>query len=207
MDKRAADAVKELNLLRKDTKDMRLAAEEWKSPWQTLIAIILSARTRDEKTIQIARILFNKYPTAKTLADANIEDVKKIIRPVNYYNNKSRNIINCSKKIFEEHNNKVPEKEIELLKLPGVGRKTANVFLSERGEDAIGVDTHVSYISQKFGWTENSNPEKIEHDLKNLFPRKYWRTLNSTLVRFGKSHISKRNQDILIEEIKNRVEK
>lgn len=199
-------AIKELSLLKKHMKNMRLAAEEWKSPWQTLIAIILSARTRDEKTIQVAKRLFDKYPTARDLANANIEDVKKIIRSINYYNNKSEHIIHCSKIIVEKYHNIVPHDENELLKLSGVGRKTMNVFLSEMGKDAIGVDTHVAYISQKFNWTTNSNPEKIEHDLKELFPRRYWRNLNSTLVRFGKSHISKNSQNKLIDEIRQKVE-
>jgi endonuclease III len=204
MEKRVA--IKELSLLKKHTNNMRLAAEEWKSPWQTLIAIILSARTRDEKTIQIAKKLFEKYPHTKDLAYANIDDVKQIIRPLNYYNNKSKHIIHCSKKIVEEYKDEVPRNEDDLLKLAGVGRKTMNVFLSEMGHDAIGVDTHVSYISQKFGWTKNSNPDKIENDLKNLFPKRYWRTLNSTLVRFGKSNISKSSQNKLIDEIKKQAE-
>jgi endonuclease-3 len=199
-------AIKELSILKKHTKNMRLAAEEWKSPWQTLIAIILSARTRDETTIHVSKELFERYPNAKDLACADIEDVKRIIRPINYYNNKSRNIINCSKKIFAEYSGSVPKEEDELLKLPGVGRKTMNVFLSEMGKDAIGVDTHVAYISQKFGCTKNSNPAKIEHDLKELFPKEYWRTLNSILVRFGKSHINKKAQNKLIDEIKKKVE-
>jgi endonuclease III len=199
-------AIKELSLLKKHIGSMRLAAEEWKSPWQTLIAIILSARTRDEKTIQIAKKLFEKYPNATALAHADIDEVKKIIRPLNYYNNKSEHIISCSRKIVEEYKDKIPHDENELLKLAGVGRKTANVFLSEMGHDAIGVDTHVAYISQRFGWTENSNPDKIENDLKNLFPKSYWRNLNATLVRFGKNNISKSSQNKLIDEIKKKAE-
>lgn len=194
-------AINQLSLLSEDVKQMRLAAEEWKNPWQTLIAIILSARTRDEKTIIVAKNLFDKYPDAENLAYANLEDVEKIIRPVNFYKNKSKNIINCSKEIFENHKNKVPKEEKELLKLAGVGRKTANVFLNEMGEDAIGVDTHVSYISQKLGWTKNSRPEKIEHDLEELFPKEYWRKINPTLVRFGKSHTSKKHKDKIIQNI------
>lgn len=204
MDKRVA--IKELSLLKKHTKDMRLAAEEWKNPWQTLIAIILSARTRDEKTIEVAKKLFKKYPNARDLAYADIEDVKQIIRSINYYNNKSKHIIHCSKIIIEEYHGLVPHDENELLKLSGVGRKTMNVFLSEMGRDTIGVDTHVAYISRRFGWTENSNPDKIENDLKELFPKEYWRNLNATLVRFGKSNISKNSQNKIIDEIRNQVE-
>jgi endonuclease III len=200
-------ALKELSLLDKDAKNMRLAAENWKNDWQTLISIILSARTRDEKTIEVAKKLFNKYKDAKELSNANIEDVKEIIRPVNYYNNKSRNVIKCSEMIVTEYHNNVPHKEEELLKLSGVGRKTANVFLSEIGKEGLGVDTHVSYISQKLGWTTNSNPHKIEQDLKKLFPKNYWKKVNPVLVRFGKTHTSKKHKDNLLKQIKEKFEK
>ncbi|MFZ1970928.1 MAG: endonuclease III [Candidatus Nanoarchaeia archaeon] len=200
-------ALKELSLLDKDAKNMRLAAENWKNDWQTLISIILSARTRDEKTIEVAKKLFSKYKNAKELSNANIEDVKEIVKTVNYYNNKSRNIIKCSEKIATEYHNKVPKKEEELLRLSGVGRKTANVFLSEIGKDGLGVDTHVSYISQKLGWTMNSNPHKIEQDLKKLFPKKYWKRVNPILVRFGKTHISKKHKDELLNQIKEKLKK
>ena len=83
-----------------------------------------------------------------------------------------------------------------------MGSKTANVFLAETGTDAIGVDTHVSYISQKLGWTKNGEPEKIERDLKNLFDKKHWRKINSTLVRFGKTHTSRKKKESLLEKIK-----
>ncbi len=195
-------ALKQLRELSKEPKLMRLAAEDWVSDFETLISIILSARTRDETTIEIGKNLFKKYPDAEKLAKAKQVDVEKIIRPVNYYRNKSRNIINCAKRLKEDFGGKVPYDIEKLITLPGVGRKTANVFLSENGKDAIGVDTHVSYISQKLGWTKNSNPHKIEADLQNLFPKKYWSKVNSTLVRFGKSHTSRKEKDRLIEEIK-----
>lgn len=199
-------AIKELFILNKYTKKMRLAAEDWKNDWQTLIAIILSARTRDEKTIEIAKKLFKRYNNAKELSNADINDVMKIVRPVNYYRNKSKNIIKCSEKIVNEYQNEIPKTEERLLALSGVGRKTANVFLSEIGKDAIGIDTHVSYISQKLKWTNNSNPNKIEQDLKHLFPRKYWRKINSTLVRFGKTHTSRKKEDNLLNNLRNKFE-
>ena len=182
---------------------MRLAAEEWKSPFQILISIIMSARTRDEVTIKVAEKLFKNFPNSKKLGTAKLSEVQKTIRPVNFYRNKSKNIIACSKKLESDFRNKIPTKIEELIKLPGVGRKTANVFLTEIGEDGIGIDTHVSYVSQKLGWTKNKNPTKIEEDLKKLFPKKYWNKVNSTLVRFGKTHTSRTQKDELLEEIKN----
>jgi endonuclease-3 len=188
--------------MKKNSSKMRLAAEKWRSEWQILISIILSARTRDEKTIPVSKELFKKYSSPKRLADAKLKDVEKIIKPINFYRNKSKYIINCSKEIIKDYHGKVPNKIEELIKLPGVGRKTANVFISEVGGDGIGVDTHVSYISQKLNWTKNKKPEKIEEDLKELFSKKYWNKVNSTLVRFGKTYTSKKKKDELIEEIK-----
>lgn len=201
MNKKTADAIKELSLLKNHAKNIPLAAENWKTPWQTLISIILSARTRDETTIKICKILFAEYPNLQKLANANVKDVELIIRPVNYYKTKSRNIISCSQQIINIYRGKVPRKEEKLLTLSGVGRKTTNVFLSEMGKDAIGVDTHVSYISQGLEWTKNKNPHKIEEDLKNLFPQKYWKKVNPIVVRFGKSHTNKKHKDEIIEEI------
>ena len=193
-------ALKQLKLIEKNQKKMRLAAQEWKSPFQILISTILSARTRDETTIPAAEKLFKKYPTAKKLSTAKTLDIQKIIKPVNFYRNKAKNIVECSKQIVELR--KIPLEIDELVKLRGVGRKTANVFLSEIGKDGIGVDTHVAYISQKLEWTKNKNPHKIEIDLKELFPKKSWNRINETLVRFGKTHTSRKNKNELLEEIK-----
>ena len=195
-------ALKQLKLLAKNPKEMRLAAEEWKSPFQILISTALSARTRDETTIPVAETLFKKYPTSKKLSKAKLSEIQKIIRPVNFYKNKSKNIIECAIQIEKEFGGKVPMEIDELVKLRGVGRKTANVFLSEMGKPGIGVDTHVSYISQKLGWTKNKNQHKIEQDLKKLFPKKCWNKVNSTLVRFGKTHTSRKEKDKILNQIK-----
>ncbi len=202
MDFKTSRAIKQLNKLASLGNEMRLAAEEWKNNFQTLVSIIMSARTRDETTIKVAQKLFEKYPDAKSLSKANVSKIEKLIRPVNFYHNKSKNILNCAKVLVKDYNSKVPETIEELVKLPGVGRKTANVFITEIGGHGIGVDTHVSYCSQKLGWTENKKQEKIESDLKKLFPKKYWNKVNSTLVRFGKTHQSKKQKDEVLEEVK-----
>ena len=103
-------ALKQLKSMDLKSKKMRLAAEKWKTPWQTLISIILSARTRDEKTIPISKKLFEKYSSANKLANSQIKDVEKIIRPVNFYKNKSKNIINCSKEIVKKRKGRIPNK-------------------------------------------------------------------------------------------------
>src|SRR3989344_3308506 len=185
-------ALKQLEALGAGGKMMRLAAEEWDSDFQILVSTILSARTRDEVTIVVAENLFKKYPTAETLSKAKVNDVEKIIRPVNFYRNKTKNIINCSKELVENFKGAVPYDLESLISLPGVGRKTANVFLAEHGKHALPVDTHVFYISRKLGWAKNKNPHKVEEELRQLFPKKYWNKINTTLVRFGKTHTSRK---------------
>ncbi|MBU2503450.1 MAG: endonuclease III [Nanoarchaeota archaeon] len=194
----------ELERLGKKPGELRLAAESWGSPFQILISTIMSARTRDEVTIKVAEKLFKKYPTAEKLSEAELSDLEELIKPVNFYRNKSKNILNCAKVLFEEHRGKVPTDLDSLVSLPGVGRKTANVFLSEIGDDAIGVDTHVAHISGKLGWTKHppESAHKIESNLKELFSKKHWGKINPTLVRFGKTHTSRKEKDELLGEVR-----
>ena len=184
-------------------KKMRLAAERWPNEWQTLVAIMLSARTRDETAIRVAEALFAKYRTPAALARARAVEATRIIRPVNFFRNKTKNVLGCARTLVERFKNKVPHTLAELVTLPGVGRKTANVFLSEYGADAIGVDTHVSYISQKLGWTKYRAPRKIEKDLEKLFPRNLWSRVNGVCVRFGKSYQGRQKKDEILERMSN----
>ena len=195
-------ALKQLSALSKDVKNMRLAAESWKSPFQTLISTIMSARTRDEVTIVVADKLFSKFPTPNKLAKANLKQIQTIIKPVNFYKNKSKNIIACAKMLVDNYNGRVPNTIEELIKLPGVGRKTANVFISEYGKPGIAVDTHVHYISNYLGWSKNKNPHKVEADLKKIFPENLWSDVNPTLVRFGKTHTSRIQKNKMLDEVK-----
>ena len=195
-------ALKQLEALQKQSSTMRLAAQEWDSDWKILISTIMSAQSRDETTIVIANSLFQKFPALQLLSKAKFNSVLRILKSLNYNRTKSKNIIACAKMIMEKYGGNVPHDFNKLVELPGVGRKTANVFLSEVGHDAIGIDTHAAYISQKLGWTKNKNPQKIEEDLKALFPQKYWSGLNQILVRFGKTHTSKKKKDAILENIK-----
>jgi len=195
-------AINQLKKINKLKGDMRLAAENWPTDFQTLISTILSARSLDETTIRVCKVLFKKYPNANLLSKAKTSDIQKIIRPINFYRNKTKSITNCAKDLVEDYNGKVPKDYEELLKLPGVGGKTANIVLSEQGKDAIGVDTHVFYCSRYLGWSKSSKPEGVEEDLKKLFPKRYWKKLNPTLVRFGKKYTSRKEKDKLLDEIK-----
>ena len=169
--------------------------------WQTLIAILMSARTRDEVTVIVAENLFVEFPTLVELSKANPKDIARIIGPVNFFQNKTKYVISLAGELLKQYAGKPPHELEKLILLSGVGRKTANVFLAEYGADAIGVDTHVSYISQKLGWTKHTDPDKIEQDLLALFPRTCWRKLNSTLVRFGKTYQSRIEKDTLLDLI------
>jgi len=200
--KKAIKQLKELERLG-SVKKMRLAAEGWDAEWKTLISIALSARTRDEVTVIVGEKLFARYKTPTELAKANPNEVASIIGPVNFFQNKTKNIIACAKVLVAEYGGTPPHDLSKLVELPAVGRKTANVFLSEYGADAIGVDTHVSYISQRLRWTGYSDPYKIEQDLQNLFPKNYWSRVNGTCVRFGKTYMSRVKKSEILERISN----
>jgi endonuclease-3 len=195
-------AIKQLKELKKLSFKLRLAAQGWKKPWQILISTMLSARTRDTKTISVSNILYKKYRSLKKLANANPSNIKKIIKPINYYKTKTKNVLGCAKILIKEYKGNIPKDFNELIKLPGVGRKTANIFLSQMGKNTIGVDTHVLYISQKLQWTKNKKPSKIEEDLKKLFPKSYWKKLNLILVRFGQTYTNRKEKDRVLKDIK-----
>jgi len=191
--KKAVNQLKALEKLIPD-KEMRLAAE-WKEDWKVLISTILSAQTKDETTIKISKILYKRYPTPAKLASASLKDIRKIIRPVNYHKTKARHIKETARIISKRG---IPEHIGGLLELPGVGRKVANVYLAEaRNAPCIGVDTHVTRVSQKLSWTKHKNPHKIEKDLEGLFPRRYWNSINYIVVRFGRSTKRKDEDKIL----------
>lgn len=192
--------IKQLKQLQKLGKSLRLAAE-WRKPWQSLISTILSARTRDTKTIEVSNELYSRYGTIEKLAKGKYRDVASIIRPVNFYKTKAKNIIECAKAIVLEHGGRVPRDFSKLVELPGVGRKTANVFLAYQGGAHIGVDTHVGYISRYLRWTKHEKQEEVERDLEKIFPRRMWRAINYTLVRFGQTYKGKKEKNMILDEI------
>src|SRR3972149_10098458 len=134
-------AIRQLEALEGHGKLLRLAAE-WNKPWQSLISTILSARTRDDKTIEVSNKLYKRYRNLRELSNANLKDVWDIIREVNYYKTKTKHIIQGAKMLVSQYNSKIPHNFSKLVELPGVGRKTANVFLAHQGHATIGVDTH-----------------------------------------------------------------
>jgi endonuclease-3 len=157
-------------------------------PFQLLVAVVLSAQTTDVAVNKATPALFAKYPDAKALATANPKDVERIISTLGFFRNKTKNIIGLAKMLVEKHGGEVPRTMAELVKLPGVGRKTANVVLGVAfgTPEGIVVDTHVQRLSQRLGWTRHEQPERIEQDLVRLIPRDRWDEAGHTLIFHGR---------------------
>jgi endonuclease III len=158
-------------------------------PFQLLIATILSAQCTDERVNMVVPGLFRRYPGPRDFADAGQADIENAIRSTGFFRMKARNIIACSKALMERHGGRVPESLEELVALPGVGRKTANVVLGQAFGIVSGVvvDTHVHRLSRRLGFTTADSPEKIEQDLMRLFREQDWIMLSSVLILHGRS--------------------
>ena len=156
--------------------------------FQLLVATILSAQCTDERVNMVTPGLFKKYPTPKHLASADQSELEQEIRSTGFYRMKAKNIIACSKGLVEKHDGIVPKTMDELVQLPGVGRKTANVVLGQAYgiSSGIVVDTHVHRLSQRLGLTNADTAEKIEEDLMNVFPKSSWIGLGSVLILHGR---------------------
>ncbi|MFT4244718.1 MAG: endonuclease III domain-containing protein [Candidatus Woesearchaeota archaeon] len=196
-----------LSLVEKKYGDVnfRLAGEGWNYPWQTLLVTILSAQSKDELTIKISEKLFEKYPTLKDLASARYDEVLVILKSMNYNRTKTKHIITSAKMLLEEFNGIVPTNIEELIKLPGVGRKTANLVISEEFEiPGICVDTHVQRMCNVFGFVNTKDDrDATEKILKEILPPLYWTPINRLFVLWGKECPSK-NPEILLEVLLNK---
>ena len=176
------------NTFSRSTALERLQKQEEGNPFKVLIGTILSSRTRDENTTNALTKLFTKYKDSKEIADADIEDIKKAISLVGFYNIKAKRIKEVSKIINEQYQGKVPSNIKDLLGLPGVGRKTANCVLVYGFEiPAIPVDTHVHRICNRLGIVNTKDPDNTEEKLSEILDKKYWIKLNSIIVRYGQN--------------------
>jgi len=158
------------------------------NPFQLIVATVLSAQTTDVLVNRITPDLFRAYPTPEALAAARQEDVEKSLNRIGMFRQKAKNIVGLAKKLVAEHGGEVPRTLDELVELPGVGRKTANVVLGVafNAPEGVVVDTHVQRISQRLGWTKQVTPEKIEQELMKLFPQKEWDQLSHVLIFHGR---------------------
>jgi endonuclease-3 len=162
-------------------------ALEYEDPWQLLVVTVLSAQTTDENVNQVAPVLFQRYPTPAALADADPADVEEIIFSTGFFRQKTKSIIKLAQGLDELFDGSVPTDLDELVKLHGVGRKTASVVLAEVWDiPAIAVDTHVNRVSNRLGLTSTRDPVKIEQDLKALFPESQWSGISMRFIQFGR---------------------
>lgn len=158
------------------------------SPFQLLIATILSAQCTDERVNMVTPELFRRFPGPAELAQAPLGEIEKIIQSTGFFRNKAKNIQACSRRLVEQHDGELPTNLEELVQLPGVGRKTANVVLGTAYGIASGVvvDTHVQRISRRFGLTNAESPEKIEAELMELLPREEWIDYSHRVIHHGR---------------------
>lgn len=163
---------------------------DWQTPFQLLVAVILSAQTKDKAVNKVTPNLWKKYPEIEDLAMANLSDVEDCLRAIGLYKNKAKNIIKTARAILQDFDGKVPKTHRELETLPGVGRKTANVVLAEvYGVPSIAVDTHVSRIAKRLNISApDADVKEIEQDLMKKIPKKDWILTHHRLIFFGRYH-------------------
>jgi len=159
------------------------------TPFQLLVATILSAQCTDRRVNMVTPALFATYPTAESLASARIEDVEELVKTTGFFRNKARNVVGMANALVERHGGEVPPSMGELVRLPGVGRKTANVILGNAfgQSEGVVVDTHVARLSARLGLTGETDPVKIEQALVSLFPRERWTMLSHLLIAHGRA--------------------
>jgi endonuclease III len=158
-----------------------------RSPWQLLVATILSAQCTDTRVNQVTPRLFARFPEPRDLAAADPGDLEELIRSIGFFRIKARNLINCARQIMDEHGGSVPRTLTALVKLPGVGRKTANVLLGNAfGIPGMVVDTHVGRVARRLGWVSARQPEAVEKELCDLLPRGKWTQTAHVLIFHGR---------------------
>jgi endonuclease-3 len=185
--KKRERAMKVYELLAREHPDARTALRH-ENPWQLAVATILSAQCTDERVNMVTPNLFERWPTAADLAKARPREVEEVIRPTGFFRNKTRSLIGMAKAVVGSHGGKIPETMENLVQLPGIGRKTANVILGNAfGKDeGIVVDTHVRRLAGRLNFTSHNDPKKIEVDLMDLFPRERWTMLAHILIFHGR---------------------
>jgi endonuclease-3 len=169
-----------------DTPIVTLMAETYESPFRVLVSCILSLRTQDATTAKASHRLFAVADTAPAMLKLTAKKIEKLIYPVGFYRTKAKNILEICRTLIAQHDGKVPDEIDELLKLKGVGRKTANLVVTlGYGKPGICVDTHVHRISNRWGYVKTKTPEKTEFALRDKLPKPYWIEYNDLLVSFG----------------------
>lgn len=182
------DAIKFVDLLKKAYPDAKCSLD-FTTPFELVVAVMLSAQCTDERVNKTTPELFKKYGTPESICAMDINELEKIIHPCGFYKNKAKNIKAMAKEVLEKYNGKIPESMSELIKLPGVGRKSANVIMLEafNNPQGIAIDTHAKRIANRVGLSKETVPEKIEQDILKIIPKKYYKDVNHILVWHGRN--------------------
>ena len=181
-------AIEIIEILKNAYPDAKCSLD-FTTPFEMLVAVVLSAQCTDERVNKTTPSIFSKYSTPEDFANISLEILEELVHPCGFYKNKSKNIKLTANKILNDFNGKVPETMEELLTLPGVGRKTANVIMLEafNKPQGIAVDTHAKRLSNRIGFSKEETPEKIEKDLLKLFPYEYLKDINHVLIYHGRA--------------------
>ncbi|MGD9958561.1 endonuclease III [Nocardioides sp.] len=167
---------------------------DFDTPFELLVVTVLSAQTTDKRVNAVRPALFAAYPGPEAMASADRADVERIIGPLGFFRAKTDSLLKLSQALVERHDGQVPPRLDDLVKLPGVGRKTANVVLGNAfGIPGITVDTHFGRLARRFGWTEETDPVKVEHAVGELFPKRDWTMLSHHLIWHGRRRCHARN--------------
>jgi endonuclease-3 len=173
-------------ILTKEYPDARCELD-FNSPLELLIATVLSAQCTDVRVNAVTPVLFKRFPTLETLAAAKLSEIEEIIYPTGFFRSKAKNIKELANKILNDFGGEVPNDLAQLVTLPGVGRKTANVVLGNAfGIPGLTVDTHFGRLSRRFGWSTATDPVKVENDVAKLIPEKEWTLLSHKLIWHGR---------------------
>lgn len=188
------EAINILNILKKSYPDAKCSLD-FSSPFELLVAVILSAQCTDERVNKTTPSIFEKYSTPEDFAKMPLETLEELVHPCGFYKNKAKNIKLTAQKIIDNFEGNVPENMEELLTLSGVGRKTANVVMLEafNKPQGIAVDTHAKRLSNRIGFSKETTPEKIEQDLLKLFPYNYLKDVNHLLIYHGRAICTSRS--------------
>ncbi len=187
-------AIEIFELLKKQYPDAKCSLD-FNTPFEMMVAVMLSAQCTDERVNKVTAEFFPKYNTPKAFADMPLEDIENLIHSCGFYKNKAKNLKLASQKILTEFNGEVPQTMEELMSIPGVGRKSANVIMLEafNNPQGIAVDTHAKRISNRIGFSNAKEPQKIEQDLLKLFPKKYYYDANHILIWHGRNTCKAQN--------------
>ena len=191
---RKKDVIEIIEILKKTYPDAKCSLD-FTTPFEMLVAVMLSAQCTDERVNKTTPSIFNKYSTPEDFANISLSELEDLIHPCGFYKNKAKNIKATAKIIVEKYNGRVPETMEDLMALPGVGRKTANVVMLEafNKPQGIAVDTHCMRIANKLGLSSEKEPEKIEQDLLKIIPKEYYKDVNHILIWHGRNICTARN--------------